>query len=111
MAEDLFTLDYNSLKTAMKELGLLPNKGNFSKFSTTVCNVNVNVAAHIATQKPLFRIGSDSNTYSDDICQYQVWAERNGNTFISISGGCKGRLPVDDISNAVSDTINKIKNS
>lgn len=106
---DSFTEDYDSLKTAMKELGLSPNSGNFSKFSTTVNNVNVNVAARIPTLKPLFRIGSEENTYNDDFYQYQVWAEKNGNTITSISGGGTGPLDVKSIEKAVTEVLNKIK--
>lgn len=105
---DSFTEDYESLKKAMSNLGLLPNSGNFSKFSATVNNVNVNVAARIATQKPLFRIGS-SEVYEDKLYQYQVWAERNGNTLTSISGGGEGSLDVASIKSAVTEVLNKIK--
>lgn len=106
---DSFTQDYDSLKTAMKKLGLSPNSGNFSKFSATVNNVNVNVATRIPTLKPLFRIGSEENTYNDDFYQYQVWAEKNGNTITSISGGGTGKLDVTSIEKAVTEVINKIK--
>lgn len=106
---DSFTQDYDSLKTAMKNLGLSPNSGNFSKFSATVNNVTVNVAARIPTLKPLFRIGSEENTYNDDFYQYQVWAEKNGNTITSISGGGTGHLDVSSIEKAVTEVISKIR--
>jgi len=105
---DSFTEDYDNLKKAMKDLGLSPNSGNFSKFSTTVNNVNVHVAARIATQKPLFRIGS-SEVYEDTFYQYQIWAEKNGNTLTSISGGGEGSLDVASIESAVAEVLDKIK--
>ena len=114
--EDSFTQDYDSLRTAMKNLGLSPNSGNFSKFSATVNKVTENVAARIHTQKALFRIGSkehdsvlEENVYHDDFYQYQVWAEKNGNTITSISGGGTGHLDVSSIEKAVTEVINKIR--
>lgn len=104
---DSFTTDYNRLRDAMKEVGLLPDSSNYSKFSTTVNNVNVNVAARIATQKPLYKIGE--NTYNDDIYQYQVWAEKNGITVESICGGGKGDLDVGSITDAVNELLDKYK--
>jgi hypothetical protein len=104
---DSFTNDYNSLRAVMKEIGLLPDSSNYSKFSTTVNNVNVNVAARIATQKPLYKIGE--KTYNDDIYQYQVWAEKNGITIESICGGGKGNLDVDSITDAVNELLDKYK--
>jgi hypothetical protein len=104
---DKFTEDYDALRTAMKTVGLLPDSSNYAKFSTTVNNVNVNVAARIATQKPLYKIGE--TTYQDDIYQYQVWAEKNGTTLTSICGGGKGNLDVNGIKNAVTELLNKYK--
>lgn len=104
---DSFTNDYNSLRAAMKKIGLLPDSSNYSKFSTTVNNVNVNVAVRIATQKPLYKIGE--KTYNDDIYQYQVWAEKNGITIESICGGGKGDLDVSSITVAVNELLDKYK--
>lgn len=92
---------YEALKTAMKDIGLLPDSGNLSKFSTTVNGITIRVAVHIPTGKVICKIGE--NEYTDDIYQYQVWAEKGNHTVYSISGGGKGEGYVSIISAAASE--------
>lgn len=115
---DKFKEDYKKLKAAMDNLGFFVNTGNFAKFSKKVNGVDIYVSARIATQKPLYQIGSKydasskkyvENVIIDDIFQYQVWAEKNGNTLTSISGGGKGSLDVASIKSACTEIENNIK--
>ena len=111
MATDNFQEDYESLKTAMTALGFTASKSNFAKFSKRVKSTDIYVAAHIATQKALYQIGSTynvstgswDNVVTDDIYQYQIWAEKNGKTLASISGAGKGNLDVDSIKSACTE--------
>ena len=115
MATDNFKEDYESLSTAMTDLGFSTSSSNFAKFSKRVKSTDIYVAVHIATQKALYQIGSTydvstgewDNVVTDDIYQYQVWAEKNGNTFASISGAGKGSLDVDSIKAACSDVVDQ----
>lgn len=104
---DSFTTDYENLKTEMEKLGLSVSSSNLTKFSVSKNGVSLSVAAHIATQKPLFQIGSPLNfdefEMKDEIYQYQVWVAKGEITLATISGGGKGNLDVSSISSAVSE--------
>lgn len=107
MAES-FNKDYESLSSAMTSLGLVVSADNFTKFTKRINGVDINVAAYIPTQKLLFRIGTPDgkdNDYTDNMYQYQVWAEKKGATLSSVSGGGLGSLDVAGIKSAVNDML------